>query len=500
MNKPHAIVAGAGIAGLVAALDLASRGLAVTVLECSNQHGGKMSEVEIQGRHIDSGPTVFTMPWVFEEIFADAGTDLGEYLELEPMDRLARHVWCDGEKLDLFADRERTVAAIKAFAGPGEAQRFRSFSDQAQQVFDTLYHPFMRNQRPSLWSLIAASGVRGLGDLWRIRPFESLWQRLAKHFHDPRLRSLFARYATYCGASPFQAPATLMLIAHVEQCGVWRVVGGMQRLADALVSELQRKGGEIRYASPVREIGVRNGRVVGVCLETEQWLPADVIVANVDVASISSGMLGQAAASAIPGSASRQRSLSAVTWSLLAETSGFELAHHNVFFPDDYPSEFDQIFRLHQMPSNPAAYICAQDRSGEDERISGPERLFMIANAPPNGDCLEFDAGLMAAMESAVFDLLKECGLNLAAAPDRRIVTTPADFERRFPGTGGALYGMASHGWRSSFRRPGARTRLPGLYLAGGSVHPGPGVPMVAIGGRLAAAAAAEDLGLRPGR
>lgn len=500
MSNPRAVVIGAGIGGLVAALDLAGRGVSVVVHERSNKPGGKMREVEIHGRQIDSGPTVFTMPWVFEEIFADAGSELAAHLSLRRADLLARHAWPDGSRLDLFADLERTVAAIENFSGSTEAERYRAFCGRAQQVFDTLYGPFMRSQRPSLASLIASSGVSGLGRLWQIRPFESLWRRLGKYFRDPRLRALFARYATYCGASPLQAPATLMLVAHVEQCGVWQVVGGMQRLADALASELLRHGGRIHYASPVSEIDVRAGRAAGVRLATGQWWPADAVIANADIAGIRQGLLGETAASAVQISSVGQRSLSAVTWSMLGEPSGFELKHHNVFFPDDYPREFEDIFRRGQLPTRPAVYVCAQDRGAGANREDGKERLFAIANAPPSGDRARFDSGTIASLQSSVFELLQQCGLTLRTRPADCIVTTPADFEQRFPGTGGALYGAAAHGWRSSFTRPGARTRLAGLYLAGGSVHPGPGVPMVAIGGRLAAAAAAKDLGWGPNR
>ena len=494
LNQPHAIVVGAGVGGLVTALDLARRGVQVTVFERAPQPGGKMREVEIQGHPIDSGPTVFTMPWVFEDIFADAGSRIDEHLQLVPAEVLARHVWVDGGQLDLFVDLERSAAAIAALAGQPEAQRYRAFCARAQKVYRTLDAPFMRSQRPGLRSLIAASGLRGLIDLWRIRPFQSLWRSLGRSFRDPRLRKLFARYATYCGSSPLQAPATLMLIAHVEQCGVWQIEGGMQRLAEAIAAMVSSKGGVIHYETAVAEIEVRGGRAAGVRLESGDWVPADVVVANADVASIQRGMLGRAAAAAVPRSASGHRSLSAVTWSMMAEPSGFELAHHNVFFPDDYPREFIEIFKQGRLPARPAVYVCAQDRGREHRGRIGPERLFLIANAPARGDLERFEADSIAAMESAVFKLLQDCGLNIQARPDQCIVTTPADFESRFPGTGGALYGAASHGWRSSFTRPGARSRIRGLYLAGGSVHPGAGVPMVAMSGRLAAEAVAADL------
>jgi len=496
MSTTRAIVIGAGIGGLAAALDLASRGVAVTVVERARQPGGKMREIDIQGNRIDSGPTVFTMPWVFESLFADAGSALSEHLVIRRAGLLARHAWPDGARLDLFDDRERNNAAIADFAGHSETAGFNAFCDRARGVFQTLDTSFMRNPRPSLVSLIAASGLRGLGDLWRLKPFRSLWRELGEFFRDPRLRSLFARYATYTGASPLKAPATLMLIAHVEQSGVWRIEGGMQRLAEALAAQVMRKGGEIRYAESVSEIGIRGGRAVGVRLDSGERLPAEAIVANTDLAGIGKGLLGDGAASAVPRTAAGQRSLSAVTWSLVAETSGFELAHHNVFFPNDYPREFEQIFDHGALPARPAVYVCNQDCNDDRPASKARRRLFMIANAPPNGDRMRYDETTIAPLQSAVLELLSSCGLGVDATPERTVITTPVDFDERFPGSGGALYGSPPHGWRASFARPSARSRVPGLYFAGGSVHPGPGVPMVALGGRFAARAVASDLGL----
>jgi len=498
LSTPRVIVVGAGIGGLVAALDLVGLGLQVTVIEQADHPGGKMREIDIQGRRIDSGPTVFTMPWVFEEIFADAGSAIDEELEVTPAEILASHAWQGGGRLDLYADMERSAEAIAELAGHSDAERYREFCAQAERVYRTLYQPFMRNQRPSPPSLIAASGLRGLVDLWRIRPFESLWDRLGKCFRDARLRALFGRYATYCGSSPLQAPATLMLIAHVEQCGVWKIDGGMRRLADALANLIERKGGEIRYETAVAEIDVKGGRVSGVELANGERLAAEAVVANADVASIRQGMLGRQATSAVAAAGDDQRSLSAVTFSILGETRGFELTHHNVFFPDDYPREFQEIFEHARLPAQPAVYVCAQDRGPGVERPVGRERLFLITNAPPSGDRDAFDRDRIAGVESAVYELLQDCGLTIESREEHRIATTPRDFESLFPGSGGALYGAAAHGWRATFKRPAARSRIAGLYLAGGSVHPGPGVPMVAISGRLAAEAIASDLGLAP--
>jgi 1-hydroxycarotenoid 3,4-desaturase len=188
-----------------------------------------------------------------------------------------------------------------------------------------------------------------------------------------------------------------------------------------------------------------------------------------------------------------QRSLSAVTWSILGTARGMELDRHNVFFGPDYAEEFDAVFRRGALPRAPTTYICAHDR-GAGPAPAGDERLLCLVNAPPTADGAGPGEDEIEACEARTFALLARCGLTIEADPSRRVRTTPAGFEALFPATGGALYGPASHGWMASFRRPGARTRLPGLYMAGGSVHPGAGVPMAATSGQLAALSCLEDI------
>jgi 1-hydroxycarotenoid 3,4-desaturase len=491
----HVAVIGAGVAGLVAALALAGQGLRVTVVERATRPGGKMREVEIGGARLDAGPTVFTMRWVFEEIVAEAGASLDDLLALKPVEILARHAWEGGGRLDLFSDVGRSAEAIGAFAGPSEARRYRSFCVRAQRFYETLERPFIRSPRAGPLGLVRSAGLRGLGDLWRIRPFTSMWRELGRSFHDQRLRQLFGRFATYCGSSPFLAPATLMLVAHVERTGVWLVEGGMHRLARALADLAAHHGARFRYRAEASEILVRGGRVEGIRLASGEQILADAIVANADVAAIGSGRLGRAARGAVPRPRPAARSLSAVTWAMLAEVEGFPLLRHTVFFSDDYAAEFDDILRHKRLPSAPTVYVCAQDRDDSDDGVErGAERLLCLVNAPPAGDTAYFTESEIERCEERAFSLMQRCGLQIKRRPEASIVTTPADFEAMFPATGGALYGRATHGSMAAFRRPGSRSRLPGLYLAGGSVHPGPGVPMAALSGRLAAASLLADL------
>lgn len=488
------VVVGAGVGGLAAGIAAASRGLAVTLVERAAAPGGKMREVPVGDALLDGGPTVFTMKWVFDELFAEAGTSLERQIALRRAEVLGRHAWTDGSRLDLFADAARTGAAIGDFAGAADARRFETFRRDAKRIFGTLKDSYMTAQRPNPLELIRRAGIP---NLTAIKPFSSLWTALGSYFEDPRLRQLFARYATYCGSSPFDAPATLMLVAHVELDGLWLVDGGMHRLARAMSDLAVQCGAELRYESEAAEILVDRGRVRGVRLADGEVLPAGSVIFNGDVSALSAGLLGAQARKAVPSLPTGKRSLSAIVWTLLGRAHGFPLQHHSVFFSDAYRAEFDAIFGQGRLPEQPTVYVCAQDRTDGDGHgdadPQGEERLYLLVNAPPRGDRQPFSSEEIAQCAERTFALLRRCGLEIESRPEITVATGPNDFHRLFPATGGALYGRASHGWMASFQRAGARTKLPGLYLAGGSVHPGPGVPMAALSGRLAVACLLKD-------
>jgi 1-hydroxycarotenoid 3,4-desaturase len=483
-------VIGGGIGGLVAALDLAVAGCDVTLLERQPTLGGKL---RVLGPGIDAGPTVFTMRWVFDEIFANAGTSLDSRLTLRRAHVLARHAWNEQDKLDLFADLQETADAIGRFAGAAEARGFLAFSARAKNIYETLEKPFLRAQLPTPISLATGAGLAGLPGLMRISPFETLTGALKKFFADPRLRQLFGRYATYCGSSPYLAPATLMLVAHVERDGVWLVQGGMYGLVQALGALAAEKGVRIRCAAEVSRIGITHGRASFLTLSDGECIEADAIVLNADPFALPQNLFGVDAARALRAGKSRNRSQSAITWAVQARTLGFALSRHNVFFSEDYAAEFDDVFGRRCPPASPTVYVCAQDRDEEDAPPAGAERLLCLINAPPYGDSKTPTESEMDGWSKSMWSRLKACGLQVHPAEMPAAITTPDRFSSLFPGTGGALYGQAVHGSMATFRRPGATTRVPGLYLAGGATHPGAGVPMAALSGRLAAARVIAD-------
>lgn len=496
MQRPRVIVIGAGIGGLTGALELAHHEVDVCVFEACSEVGGKLRQVVFDGNPgIDSGPTVFTMRWVFDDLFDRLGLSLDDHLQLEPLHLLARHSWSAGGQLDLFADEDDSADAIGKLSGADEAQRYRRFCSTARRVFDTLEPTFMCATRPNVGQLVARIAKRNFSGLTEIHPFRTLWNELGRHFRDPRLRQLFGRYSTYCGSSPFEAPGTLALIAHAEQRGVWLVRGGMRQVAIAFAELAKSRGAEIRCNTPVSEIIVEHGRATGVRLASGERMHADAVLFNGDVNALASGRLGAGAALSSLRIRDGQRSQSAVTWSMIASASGYDLAPHTVFFSDNYRAEFDDVFKHRRMPCSPTVYVHAPDRPAAGSPVQGqPERIFCLVNAPATGDCgTPHPPQELDECQENMLRLLKRCGLSLHWQPHHMQRMAPSDFERLFPATGGALYGRACHGWRSSFQRPGSRTRLDGLYLAGGSVHPGPGVPMATLSGRLAASSLVTD-------
>ncbi len=489
------VVVGAGVAGLAAAADLAGAGLDVLLLDRAAEVGGKMREVRVAGAGIDGGPTVFTMRWVFDSLFAAAGRTLEGALALEPLQLLARHAWSGGGQLDLYADVERSSEAIGRFAGARDARGYREFCARSAAVYRSLKDAFIAAPRPSPLALVRRLGVGGLGPMLRTPPSSTLWKALAGHFADPRLRQLFGRYATYVGSSPFAAPATLMLIAHVEQDGVWRVVGGMRRLAEALESLAVAQGARRRCGAHVRRLLVERGVVRGVELAGGERIEARAVVYAGDAAALADGSLGEEVRGVARRFTPARRSLSAITWCVTARTRGFDLTHHNVFFADDYAAEFDWIFRRRGISPTPTVYVCAQDRGANGiAATSQSERLLLLINAPADGDQRRRTPEEIARHAGDAFAVMRACGLDVDVTPGAGVATAPHDFHAMFPATGGALYGIANHGPWASFDRPGSACRVAGLYLAGGSVHPGAGVPMATMSGRLAAARLLADV------
>jgi 1-hydroxycarotenoid 3,4-desaturase len=490
MGKPRrkadrVIVIGSGIGGLSAALRLAHRGFDVTVLERHATPGGKMRQIN----GVDAGPTVLTMRDVFDALFDSVGENLGDHVKLIPQDILARHWWPDSGPLDLFPDRRKSAEAVGAFAGSKARSEFLTFANRAARLFKGFQAPMMHNARPRLGAL-AAHVLRHPRLMLDMAPGQTLKHLLNSSFTDPKLRQLFGRYATYVGGAPDRSPALLSLIWEAEAQGVWCVKGGMHALAQALADLLVTKGGTLRTNAHVHRIKTDSDGVTGVTLEAGETLSADHIIFNGDPRALALGLLGDDPRPVADITTRRARSHSANVWSFRAAPSDLPLVHHNVFFSDPAQNEFSDIARG-DIPTNPTLYLCAEDR-GQGMPHPTQERFEIIMNAPSLTDRSarpeDYDT-----CHTRTFPALRRFGLHFSPEPGPESLTMATDFDALFPGSAGSLYGQTPHGMTAALERPMARTRIRGLYLAGGGTHPGAGVPMAALSGRHAAEAILKD-------
>lgn len=483
--SPKIIIVGAGIGGLAAALRLSHAGCAVTLFDMHSAPGGKMRTIASEAGPVDAGPTVLTMRPVFDALFADVGERLDDHITLRPLETLARHYWDDGTMLDLTVSAETNRDNITKTFGTKAAQQFTSFSNRAKRLFDAFDQPMMQTGKPDQ-TAVTKTVLRNPSLIWDMAPHKSLASLLKSSFRDPRLAQLFGRYATYVGGSPYASPAILALIWQAEAQGVWVVDGGMNRLATTIAARAQAHGAELRLNTKVTRITRQNGRITGV-RTADRHYPADIVLFNGDPRALATGLLGPAPQDAIDTTGTEPRSLSAFVHAFAAIPRGPALAHHTVFFGHDPQAEFAALARG-EMPTDATLYLCAQDHGQIAQ--DALQRFEIIMNGPPVPRDPQKEKPLC---QTQIFNRFQDFGLGFSPTPGPQALTTPDGFNALFPASLGSLYGRSPHGLTAAFKRPTARTAVPGLYLCGGGIHPGAGIPMATLSARHAAAAIMND-------
>lgn len=490
MEHEPVIVIGAGIGGLSAAIHLAAAGQRVIVLEQNAAVGGKLGEVCREGFRWDTGPSVITMRHVLEDLFAVAGRRLQDYLTLLPLDPLTRYFYPDGVRLDMSRDLPHTLAQVAAL-NERDVEGYLAFLSYVARLHRITGPVFIYDQPPT-WHSLRQVSVR---DALRVDGLRTMHQAICGFVRSPYLRQLLGRFATYVGGSPYSAPATLNVIAHVElNGGVWYPQGGVYAIARALARLAAELRVELQTESPVERVEVRNGRACGVCLADGRCLAASAVIANLDVATVYERLLpaGVASRPRIARLLAAEPSCSAfiMLWGVRGSHAG--LAHHNIFFSSDYRREFDDIFRRGIPPAEPTVYVAITSKTDTEHAPPGHENWFVLVNAPPLGPAWDWQQGA-GTCRDVVRARLAAFGLRPEIVVEQTL--TPLDLERLTGARRGALYGMSPNRRWSAFQRPHNRAPdVRGLYFAGGTTHPGGGVPMVALSGRVAAQMVLTDL------
>ncbi|MCB1883907.1 MAG: phytoene desaturase [Geminicoccaceae bacterium] len=494
------VVVGGGLAGLAAAVVLASRGRAVTLVEKNPWLGGKAALLEAGGFRFDMGPTILTVPRVLRRVFAEAGLDMDEELDLVRLDPQWRCFFEDGAVLDLVEDTGKMAAtfdALRPGKGLGEGyRRFLALSERLHGISEKFFFWKTVEDLGDTLDMRSSMNVRTLSDVMALRMGQTVAGTIRKHVPEDRAAQLLDHFVQYVGSSPFGTPAVLCAIAHMQTSeGVWYPIGGTRAVATALERVARAKGVTILTGTDAVKIRTRAGAVRGVELADGRVLPAAAVVSNMDAVRTYRELVGGGLGHAYEGRAFEPACSGVVLY--LGLDRGYDhLLHHDFVFSRDPEEEFDHIYKKGEVAPDPTCYLAAPARTEPGVAPPGGEALYVLVHTPylrPHHDW----KAMLPAYRRVILDKLKRTA-GLHDIEDRirfERVLTPQDIHDRYRVLNGAIYGLASHGRFLGAFKPGNRSReVEGLYLAGGAAHPGPGMPMVLMSGWIAADTLDRDL------
>ena len=484
------VVIGAGIGGMATAARLSVKGHQVTIVEQSDQVGGKAGAYSRDGFVFDTGPSLITLPAVYRDLFLKTGTSLEDNVDLQPVEPGTSYRWSDGTRVTLPGVNPAAAATALGDALGGTAREdWLALIARAAEIWRITRKPFLESPLTGTRELLALA--KSPRDVRTVAPTTSLRGLGRKYLRDPRLRMLLDRYATYSGSDPRKAPAALSTIPYVEQTfGSWHIGGGVHKLADALAARCEERKIDILLNSDVTRIVLDEGKVRSVELSDGSHLEADIVVSNADASHLYGDLVsGNRADAALRQLRKATPSFSGFVMLLAIKGRTPDISHHNVWFPSDYNAEFDAVFKG-RPATDPTIYACVPDdplmRPDADH-----ESWFVLINAPRHGHGKnEFDwsqTDFANNYADRMVELLAERGTDLRSRILWRELITPADLEARTRAPGGSIYGTSSNGMRAAFLRPANTSPIEGLYLVGGSSHPGGGLPLVGMSAEIVA-------------
>jgi phytoene desaturase len=482
-----AIVIGAGMAGISSAIRLAHKGVRVTVYEQQATYGGKMGVWEQDGYRYDTGPSLFTMPqYVTELLTIDGKSDVK--LDYKELDSICNYFWEDGTRMTATRDRDQLKEEFfKQLNEPRE--NIEAFLEDSKTKFEITNHVFLEKSLHKLKTYLSWGTVKSLFSLSKVEVFKNMNARNEQRFENPKTVQFFNRYATYNGSNPYQAPATLNVIPHYEfGFGAFFPKKGIRSIADSLYQKALRLGVDFQFSSSVHTVDkVANKYVVNGTAES------DILVCNMDVASAAKGPLKKFISS------KREKyepSSSALIFYWGMDREFAELDLHNIFFSDNYKKEFETIFHSKKIDDDPTVYIHISSKCKADDAPQGCENWFVMVNAP-YADGQDWEKVIREARENIVTKLNKVLGLDVTKHIQLEHKLTPELIQSKTGSYKGALYGSSSNDKMAAFlRQPNFSSEYKGLYFCGGSVHPGGGIPLCLLSGKITTDIIARDFKL----
>ncbi|MGE0931733.1 1-hydroxycarotenoid 3,4-desaturase CrtD [Peijinzhouia sedimentorum] len=470
-----AIIIGSGIAGLAAAVRLKLKGYDVVVFEANSYAGGKLSEIQLGAYRFDAGPSLFTMPELVDELFTAAGKNPKDYFNYQQLAESCRYFWEDGTQLTASSNRAELFKEIEDKLGEPPANLEKALSKSAA-LYDTLADLFMFKPIHKLSTWLGPKAFKAYTRLHTLNFNRSMADENRRLFKTEKAVQLFNRYATYNGSDPYQAPATLNIIPHLEfNRGAFFPIGGMHSITQSILKLAQDLGIAFHFGHKVEEIKIENNACKAVIVNG-QWHSADLVVSNMDMVNTYRKLLSNQKQ---PERLLRQpKSSSALIFYWGIKKSFPALGLHNIFFSDDYKDEFDQIFNKGTISSDPTIYVNITSKMQTTDAGKGGENWFTMINVP-NNQGQDWDQLIAEAKQNIIAKLSRLLKVDLAAYIEEEDYLDPRRIESKTSSSAGSLYGNSSNNPYAAFlRHPHQHHSISNLYFCGGSVHPGGGIPL----------------------
>lgn len=485
-------VIGSGLGGLSAACVLAARGYRVTVFEKNAWLGGKAAVLNEGGFRFDMGPTILICPSVLRRVFEEAGREMSDYLDLVPLEPQWRCFFEDHSKLDLYGDQALMMQELSRYA-PSTVegyQRFASTSEELHGISDRFFFWRSLGSIKDTFQAGSALDLSLLRDVSRMKLGHTVSGTIRRQIKDPRVAQMLDHLTQYVGSSPEKSPAILCAIAHMQASeGVWYPMGGTRAIPEALLKLARELGVEFRPNTTVGRIDVENKAIRGLVTEAGEYVLLRSVVANSDSVRTYRELIGGNSAEEFNTRRSYEPACSGVVMYLGLKRRYEHLAHHSFVFSRDPHEEFKAIYEKGEPAPDPTCYLCAPAQTEEAVAPGGGEALYVLVHTPYLRNGHDWSQ-MYPSYRKVILDKLQRTagltGLEDAITFEHHL--TPQDINDRYGVWKGAIYGLASHGrMQGGFKPANHDPKIRGLYLAGGSAHPGPGMPMVLMSGWIAA-------------
>jgi len=467
-------VIGSGIAGLAAACRLASRGHEVTVFEKNASPGGKIGEINREGYRFDTGPSLFTLPELVEELYSAAGETVPSTFTYNKLDVLCKYFYNTGENLIAWSDQKKFINECVEKLGEDPSNITKYFK-KAALIYEITADIFLFNSLHKVKNLLKFSVLKSLLQVGKIRFYKTMHGDNSKNFKSPLLVQLFDRYATYNGSSPFKAPATLNVIAHLENnLGCYFPEQGMYSIVQHIYELALKKGVRFNFNTLVTSIDIKNKKAVGIQVGDKTYA-FDKIVSDSDINYVIDNLMDHPLKKRFNR---LEPSSSALVFYWGVDREFPELDLHNILFSSDYKAEFDNLFHKKTMDADPTVYIFISSKMIKSDAPKNCENWFVMVNAPSNSE-ENWNELIRITKQNIIKKINKSLQTNIKDHIKYEQIASPITIAQNTLSKGGALYGNSSNSMFSAFlRHPNFLKSAKNLYFVGGSVHPGGGIPL----------------------